>query len=112
MQQIGAEIGRGAFAVVYQAFNVETGDFVAVKRFPLAAIDDESLSSIQVRSTIFVTIELNLLVPAPRKLISSNHILPERNRADAKTEPSEYCQIYRYDQDRKISVHSDRVSCM
>lgn len=48
-QQIGTEIGRGAFAVVYQAFNVETGDFVAVKRFPLTAIDDESLSSIQVR---------------------------------------------------------------
>ena len=47
-QQIGAEIGRGAFAVVFQAFNVETGDFVAVKRFPLTAIDDESLSSIQV----------------------------------------------------------------
>lgn len=49
-QQIGAEIGRGAFAVVFQAFNVETGDFVAVKRFPLTAIDDESLSSIQVSS--------------------------------------------------------------
>ena len=47
-QQIGAEIGRGAFAVVYQAFNVETGDFVAVKRFPLTAIDDDSLGSIQV----------------------------------------------------------------
>lgn len=47
-QQIGTEIGRGAFAVVYQAFNVETGDFVAVKRFPLTAIDDESLGSIQV----------------------------------------------------------------
>jgi serine/threonine protein kinase len=32
---------------VYQGFNVETGDFVAVKRFPLTAIDDESLGSIQ-----------------------------------------------------------------
>jgi serine/threonine protein kinase len=46
---MGAEIGRGGFAVVFQAFNVETGDFVAVKRFPLAAIDDESLTSIEVR---------------------------------------------------------------
>lgn len=60
-QQIGAEIGRGAFAVVYQAFNVETGDFVAVKRFPLAAIDDESLSSIQVRNSIFVSVKTLLL---------------------------------------------------
>ena len=48
LQQIGTEIGRGGFAIVYQAFNVETGDFVAVKRFPLTAIDDESLGSIQV----------------------------------------------------------------
>jgi serine/threonine protein kinase len=45
--QIGAEIGRGGFAIVYAAFNVETGDFVAVKRFPLSTIDDESLSKIQ-----------------------------------------------------------------
>lgn len=52
-QQIGAEIGRGAFAVVYQAFNVETGDFVAVKRFPLTAIDDDSLGSIQVSYATF-----------------------------------------------------------
>ena len=48
IQQIGPEIGRGAFAVVYQAFNEKTGDFVAVKRFPLTAIDDDSLGSIQV----------------------------------------------------------------
>mmetsp|Transcript_18777 Transcript_18777/g.31303 ORF Transcript_18777/g.31303 Transcript_18777/m.31303 type:complete len:1208 (+) Transcript_18777:214-3837(+) len=45
--QIGAEIGRGGFAVVFQAFNVELGDFNAVKRFPLHAIDDESLSQIE-----------------------------------------------------------------
>jgi serine/threonine protein kinase len=49
MQQIGTEIGRGGFATVYQAFNVETGDFVAIKRFPITAIDKESLGSIQVR---------------------------------------------------------------
>jgi len=55
-QQIGAEIGRGGFAVVFQAFNVETGDFVAVKRFPLDAIDDDSLSSIEVANatTLFI----------------------------------------------------------
>ena len=47
-QQIGAEIGRGGFGVVFQALNVEVGDFVAVKRFPLTAIDAESLASIEV----------------------------------------------------------------
>ena len=47
-QQIGAEIGRGGFAVVYQAFNVETGDFVALKRIPFSAVDDGALSIIQV----------------------------------------------------------------
>ncbi len=47
-QQIGAEIGRGGFGVVFQALNVEVGDFVAIKRFPLNAIDAESLGSIEV----------------------------------------------------------------
>ena len=47
-QQIGAEIGRGGNAVVYQAFNVETGDFVAVKRIPLNAVDDGTFTCIQV----------------------------------------------------------------
>eukprot|EP01031_Cornospumella_fuschlensis_P035757 gene35757-43373_t len=45
--QVGAEIGRGGFGVVFQAFNVRTGDFVAVKRFPLNSIDKESLNSIE-----------------------------------------------------------------
>ncbi|CAM9558941.1 unnamed protein product [Ectocarpus fasciculatus] len=44
---MGAEIGRGGFGVVFQALNVEVGDFVAVKRFPLTAIDAESLASIE-----------------------------------------------------------------
>ena len=35
--------------MVYQAFNVETGDFVALKRIPLSAVDDSALSIIQVR---------------------------------------------------------------
>ena len=48
MQQLGAEIGRGGFAVVFQAFNVSTAEFVAVKRFPLNAIDKDSLTSIEV----------------------------------------------------------------
>lgn len=48
IQQIGAEIGKGGFAVVYQAFNVELGEFYAVKRFPLNSIDAESLGAIEV----------------------------------------------------------------
>lgn len=111
-QQIGAEIGRGAFAVVYQAFNVETGDFVAVKRFPLAAIDDESLSSIQVRLDIFITFQLNLRDISTKVLTFLPSILLERNWIDAETEPSQHCQIHRHDQDRKISLYSHRVSCM
>lgn len=111
-QQIGAEIGRGAFAVVYQAFNVETGDFVAVKRFPLAAIDDESLSSIQVRLDILIISQLNLRDFSTKALTFLSPILLERNWTDAETESSEHCQIHRHDQDRKISVHSHRVSCM
>ncbi len=47
-QQIGTEIGKGGHATVFQAFNVTTGDFVAVKKFPLSTIDKESLSSIEV----------------------------------------------------------------
>lgn len=54
LQQIGAEIGRGGFAVVFQAFNVELGDFNAVKRFPLRAIDDESLGQIEVCPPLFL----------------------------------------------------------
>lgn len=34
--------------MVFQALNVETGDFVAMKRFPLSTVDEESLASIQV----------------------------------------------------------------
>eukprot|EP01035_Chromulina_nebulosa_P021003 gene21003-27216_t len=53
----GSEIGRGAFGVVYQAFNVDTGDFVAVKRFPIKSIPVESLASIE--SEIDLMRELN-----------------------------------------------------
>lgn len=45
--QIGAEIGRGGYAIVYAAFNVNNGSSVAVKRFPLNAIDAESLANIE-----------------------------------------------------------------
>ena len=53
-QQIGAEIGRGGFAIVFQALNVNTGEIVAIKRFPIKSIDDESLSSIEVSPAAFM----------------------------------------------------------
>eukprot|EP01032_Pedospumella_encystans_P007493 gene7492-8987_t len=38
LYHLGAEIGKGGFAVVFQAFNAHTGQTVAVKRFPLSAL--------------------------------------------------------------------------
>ena len=32
---------------MYQAFNIDNGEFVAVKRFPLGQIDDQSLADIE-----------------------------------------------------------------
>lgn len=48
---MGAEIGKGGFAVVFQAFNAHTGQTVAVKRFPLSAIAGKD-SQISVEVTI------------------------------------------------------------
>lgn len=84
IQQIGSEIGRGGFGIVFQALNVQTGDFVAVKRFPLKAIEDDSLSSIEVW------------------LFFLSHVMSYtgdvvRNRADAEAKSSQYCEIHRYD---------------
>jgi hypothetical protein len=30
--KVGEKLGKGAFAIVYKAFDTDTGDFVAVKR--------------------------------------------------------------------------------
>lgn len=57
LQNIGNRIGKGAFGEVFQAFNVRTGDLVAVKRFPLNSIDQESLSSIEVRCLLWFCLE-------------------------------------------------------
>lgn len=47
-QKIATRVGKGAFGEVFQALNVRTGDLVAVKRFPLNSIDQESLNSVEV----------------------------------------------------------------
>lgn len=58
---MGTEIGRGGFAVVFQAMNTQTGDFVAVKRFPLHAIEKESLISIEVTMINKTDTEISIL---------------------------------------------------
>jgi len=47
--KLANELGRGAFAVVYEGMNIETGVSVALKRFPLASIDAATIESIDVR---------------------------------------------------------------
>lgn len=49
LQKLGQEIGSGAFGVVFMAMNRNTGETVAIKRFPLKSIEKDSLSSIEVR---------------------------------------------------------------
>jgi hypothetical protein len=95
-QQIGAEIGRGGFAIVFQAFNVETGDFVAVKRFPLKAIDDDSLSSIEVILFLFY-------------LSWFYNDWAVWNWADAKTESSKHCQVYWHNQNQRLPPYCSWV---
>jgi serine/threonine protein kinase len=42
MQQLGEQIGKGAFGKVFKGLNVETGQFVAIKRLSRAKIDEEA----------------------------------------------------------------------
>ncbi|CBN77119.1 MEKK and related serine/threonine protein kinases amardillo repeat-containing protein [Ectocarpus siliculosus] len=46
-QQIGQEIGRGGFGVVFQALNTATGDFVAVKRMEMDSVKLDAGASIK-----------------------------------------------------------------
>ena len=45
--QLGEKVGSGGHGVVFQAWHLETGAFVAVKRIALEDIDDEVLASTQ-----------------------------------------------------------------
>lgn len=47
-QQIGQEIGRGGFGIVFQALNTATGDFVAVKRMEMDSVKLDAGASIKV----------------------------------------------------------------
>lgn len=33
LQQLGEQLGQGFYGVVYKGFNIETGEFVAIKQF-------------------------------------------------------------------------------
>jgi hypothetical protein len=52
LQRIGHELGRGSYSVVFNAVNIDTGDFYAMKRFAFNGkkMDIESLDSIEVSS--------------------------------------------------------------
>lgn len=53
-QQIGQEIGRGGFGVVFQALNTATGDFVAVKRMEMDSVKLDAGASIKVKGPVAV----------------------------------------------------------
>ncbi len=58
---IGHEIGRGGFAVVFQAFDVSNGDFVALKKFPLQAINKANIANIEVINSYYFMLILKLI---------------------------------------------------
>ena len=54
--QLGEKIGRGGHGTVFQAWHLETGAFVAVKRISLEDIDDEVLASTQTEVELLVSV--------------------------------------------------------
>jgi len=42
-QQLGEQLGKGAFGVVVKGLDITTGQFVAVKRLPREAIDEKKM---------------------------------------------------------------------
>ena len=44
--QLGEVIGRGAFGFVHRALNVQTGDFVAVKKYDASEVPERELQQI------------------------------------------------------------------
>jgi serine/threonine protein kinase len=48
-QQLGAEIGRGGFGIVYGALDLRNGRSVAIKQVSLRDIDKDELLSIEVQ---------------------------------------------------------------
>lgn len=48
-QQLGDCIGKGAFGVVYQALNMQTGEVAAIKQISLGNIPKNELESMMVR---------------------------------------------------------------
>lgn len=82
-QQIGQEIGRGGFGIVFQALNTATGDFVAVKRMEMDSVKLDAGASIKVKGLV--------AVPGRRKRSSFGLLLlPDTSRCvlSLKSAPS------------------------
>lgn len=72
--QIGVELGRGAYGVVLQAFNVDTGDFVAVKRLSTKSADSESIASIEAEIQLMQKLSHPNIVKYISTIRSKNHL--------------------------------------
>ena len=48
MQQLGECIGKGGFGSVYKALDIETGEYLAVKRISLKNVPREEIEAIKV----------------------------------------------------------------
>lgn len=53
-QKLGEILGRGGWGVVYKAWDMNSGDFFAVKEIGLAHIPKEQLGGIMVRLKKFI----------------------------------------------------------
>lgn len=47
-QQLGEQIGKGGYGVVYRGMRLDTGEFVAVKQVTLTGVAKEEMTSIEV----------------------------------------------------------------
>ena len=74
--RLGDRIGRGGFGEVFYAQNHNTGDFVAVKRIPLRNMKKEQLE----------------------RCVRGDQSVEDVGQ-------SEYCEIYRYGEDRGASSY-------
>ena len=94
MKQLGPRIGRGAHGEVYKALNVETGEFVALKRVNVKNVAEAKLSSIMVRGHIVHT-----------ELLCSDLLHTGRGVTAQRAEPREHREIPEFGLNRRASKH-------
>jgi len=49
--RLGREIGRGAFGIVFEALNTDTGEACAIKRVALASLSLEDVEALHVEAS-------------------------------------------------------------